>query len=152
MSKNSLKLNNLNGSKVKVAIISSAFNKDLVEELSANTIAALLQLKVKKNNITSIQVPGAMELPFAAQKVAKAKKYNVIIALGIVIKGKTAHFEHVSRVATDGCLQVSLNTMTPVINGVLTVNNLKQAIERVSLKKLNKGREFAESAILMASI
>lgn len=152
MSKNKLQIKNLDGSKVKVAIAVSSFNEKLVEELCANTVSSLLNLKVKKTNIKIAHVPGAMELPFLAKKIILQKKYNVIIVLGAVIKGKTAHFEHVCRAATDGCMQVSLETMTPIINGVLTVNNEKQAIERVSAKKLNKGREFAESAILMAGI
>lgn len=152
MSTNKLQIKNLDGSKIKVAIVVSSFNQDLVEELCTNTVAALLQLKVKKANIKIVHAPGAMELPLLAKKIALQKKHNVIIALGAVIKGKTAHFEHVCRVATDGCLQVSLATMTPIINGILTVNNLKQAKERVSHKKLNKGREFAESAIMMTAI
>lgn len=150
MSQKSLTISNLNGSKTKVAIIYTIFNEDLVMPLLTNTTETLINLKVLKKNISTYRVPGAMELPFACNKIALAKKHHVIIALGVVIKGKTAHFEHVCRTATDGCLRVSLDTKIPIINGVLTVNNIKQAEERVSNKKMNKGREFAESALLMA--
>ncbi len=152
MSKNTIQIKKIDASKYKIGIVVTIFNKHLVDELYENTIKTLEKFKVKKANIKLLIVPGALEVPLAAKKLAISKKYQAIIALGVVVKGKTPHFEHVCQASSNGCMQVALETMIPVINGILTVNNEKQARERVSNKKLNKGREFAESAIQMANL
>lgn len=131
------------GKRVKIAIVYSEFNDHIVKKLLKETLKEL-----KNNNATNIKthsVPGALEIPIAVKKIAEKKHFDVIIALGVVIKGATYHFEHVSRESINGIMQVSLETMTPVISGILTVNSEKQANERV-----DRGKEFAISALHIA--
>lgn len=142
----------LNGKPYKIAIILSRYNDDLGMELLENTKATLLKNGVTEKMIDVYRIPGALELPLAAKAVAKQKMYQAIIALGIVIKGDTTHFEHVSNQSHKGLMQVSLEHQLPIIFGVLTVNNLKQAKERVNKNDLNKGKEYAEAAIEMAQL
>ncbi|MFA5829098.1 MAG: 6,7-dimethyl-8-ribityllumazine synthase [Candidatus Gracilibacteria bacterium] len=142
----------LNGKPFKIAIILARYNDDLGSELLENTTATLLKNGVIAKNIDVIRVPGALEIPLAAQMIAQNKSHQAIIALGIVIKGETAHFEHVSQQSHNGLMQVSLEQKIPVIFGILTVNNLKQATDRISKTKLNKGQEYAEAAIEMAQL
>jgi 6,7-dimethyl-8-ribityllumazine synthase len=128
----------LDGSKLKIAIILPRFNDNIGDILYKNTIENL------PVNPRLIRVPGALEIPFAAQKIAK--KFDVIIALGAIIKGDTAHFDIVCQQSARGIMDVSLKTKTPIINGILTCYTEEQAIERAK----EKGKEFAESAIEIA--
>ena len=107
---------------------------------------------VDEKNIDVIWVPGAFEIPVVAQKTATSKKYNAVITLGAVIKGSTAHFEYVSAEVSKGVAQASMNSGIPVIFGVLTTENIEQAIERAGTKAGNKGADAAKSAIEMASL
>lgn len=132
------------GKNIKVAIILPRFNDKLGEQLLHNTEVALRKLGTTKTQI--YRVPGALELPFAALKIAKKKKYDAIIALGIVIRGETKHFELVTQTAYQGLMEVTLDEDTPIIFGVLAVENEKQARAR-----LNKGKEFAQAAVEMAT-
>ena len=97
-------------------------------------------------------MPGAFEIPLAAQKCAKSGKYNAIITLGAIIRGATTHFEYVSAELSKGIAQISLQTGIPVIFGVLTTENIEQAIERAGTKAGNKGSDAAKSAIEMANL
>jgi len=141
-----------NAKNLKIAIILSRFNDSLGNELYENTLQTLKKHGVSAGNIKLVRVPGAMELPLAAKLLAKQKKFQAIIALGVVIKGETPHFEHVCTQSQRGLMDVQLQTEVPVIFGVITANTLKQATDRIEKSKLNKGKEFAESAIEMAAL
>lgn len=142
---------NLDGSKLKVGIVMSRFNDKLGDHLLKNCVNTLQKNAVKEKNISIIEVPGALETPIAAQALAKTRKPDVIIALGVVIKGDTHHFELVCNESHRGLMHTALHTQTPVIFGIITAYNQKQAQERVLATKHNKGKEFAESAIEIAS-
>ncbi len=136
----------------KFCIILSRFNDFIGSKLLAGALDELKRHGVSDDNIEVVRVPGAFEIPVAAQKLAKTGKYNAIIALGAVIKGATAHFDYVSAEVAKGIAQVSLQTEIPVIFGVLTTDNIEQAIERAGTKAGNKGADAAKSAIEMANL
>lgn len=136
----------------KFCIILSRFNDFIGSKLLSGAIDELKRHGVSDDNIEVVRVPGAFEIPVAAQKLAKTGKYNAIIALGAVIKGATAHFDYVSAEVAKGIAQVSLQTEIPVIFGVLTTDNIEQAIERAGTKAGNKGADAAKSAIEMANL
>lgn len=134
---------------LKIAIILPRFNDTLGQKLLLNTQNELKELGVK--NVQIYRVPGTLELPFAALKIALSKKFHAIIALGVVIRGGTKHFDLVVETAYQGLMEVALDEDTPIIFGVLAVENEKQAIERVEKTKMNKGKEFAQAAVEMAT-
>ena len=107
---------------------------------------------VAEENIDIVRVPGAFEIPITALKFAKTGKYNAIITLGAVIKGATSHYDYVCAEVSKGIAQVSLQTEVPVIFGVLTTENIEQAIERAGTKAGNKGSDAAKTAIEMANL
>ncbi len=133
-------------------IILSRFNDFIGSKLLDGAIDELKRHGVSEDNIEIAKVPGAFEIPITAMKLAKTGKYNAIITLGAVIKGATAHFDYVSAEVSKGIAQVSLQTGVPVIFGVLTTENIEQAIERAGTKAGNKGSEAAKSAIEMANL
>lgn len=139
----------IDGAPVKVGIIISFFYRDIALQLLKNTQKTLVKHGVKLKNIKVIEVPGALEMPLTAQLLAQKKKADVIITLGAVIKGATAHFDFVCQESYRGLMDVSLKYSLPVIFGVLTVFTREQAVERASAKGLNKGKEFAETALQM---
>jgi 6,7-dimethyl-8-ribityllumazine synthase len=143
---------NLNGKNLRIAIILARYNDAIGEELLKNTHDTLIEHGVAESNIKTFRVPGALELPLTAKLIAKKKNFDAIIALGVVIKGETAHFEHVCEQSLRGLMDVGLMTETPVIFGVITALNEKQARDRADKDKLNKGREYAETAIEMAGL
>jgi 6,7-dimethyl-8-ribityllumazine synthase len=132
----------LSGKNIRVAIVFSKFNKEIVDKLVEKTLDELKKLDTKK--IQTFSVPGALEIPVTAKKIIEKKKYDVIIALGTVIKGETSHYGHVCRESIHSLMQLSIETGMPIINGILTVLNKKQARDRIS-----RGKEFAEGAIQM---
>ncbi len=136
----------------KFCIILSRFNDFIGSKLLSGAIDELKRHGVSDDNIDLVKVPGAFEIPIAAQKFAKSGKYDVIITLGAVIKGSTPHFDYVSAEVSKGVAQVSLQTGIPVIFGVLTTDNIEQAIERAGTKSGNKGADAAKSAIEMANL
>jgi 6,7-dimethyl-8-ribityllumazine synthase len=142
----------LNGKGLRMAIILARYNDSIGEELLKNTHATLIEHGVEESDIKTLRVPGALELPLAAQIAAKEKNYDAIIALGVVIKGETAHFEHVCEQSLRGLMDIGLQTETPVIFGVITAFTEAQARDRADADKLNKGREYAETAIEMAGV
>jgi|WetSurMetagenome_2_1015567.scaffolds.fasta_scaffold90657_2 6,7-dimethyl-8-ribityllumazine synthase len=135
---------------LRIAIILPHFNDSLGQILCDNTHATLIQNEIAEKNIKLFRVPGALELPLTAKLLAKMKTFDAIIALGIVIKGETPHFEHVCTEAHRGLTNVALETEIPIICGVITALDEKQADDRVQKTKLNKGKDFALSAIEMA--
>lgn len=136
----------------KFCIIISRFNDFIGSKLLSGAIDELKRHGVSPENIDIVKVPGAFEIPLLALKCAKSGKYNAIITLGAIIKGATAHFDYVSAELSKGIAQVSLQTETPVIFGVLTTENIEQAIERAGTKAGNKGSEAAKAAIEMANL
>ena len=133
-------------------IIISRFNDFIGSKLLSGAIDELKRHGVSDENIDIVKVPGAFEIPLAAMKFAKTKKYNAIITLGAIIRGATSHYEHVSAELSKGIAQVSLQTEVPVIFGVLTTENIEQAIERAGTKAGNKGSDAAKAAIEMANL
>ena len=136
----------------KFCIIISRFNEFIGAKLLSGAIDELIRHGVKNENIDVVWVPGAFEIPIIAKKTAKSGKYNAIITLGAVIKGSTSHYDYVCAEVSKGVAQVGLETGVPVIFGVLTGDNLEQAIERAGTKAGNKGADAAKSAIEMADL
>lgn len=136
----------------KFCIIVSRFNEFISSKLLSGAVDELIRHGVKDENITVVWSPGAFEIPVLAQKCAKSGSYNAIIALGAIIKGSTPHFDYVSAELSKGIASVSLDTGVPVIFGVLTTENIEQAIERAGTKAGNKGSDAAKAAIEMANL
>ncbi|MBR1425770.1 6,7-dimethyl-8-ribityllumazine synthase [bacterium] len=136
----------------KFCIILSRFNDFIGAKLLSGAIDELKRHGVEEENIDVVRVPGAFEIPVVAQKFAKTGKYNALITLGAVIKGSTPHFDYVSSEVAKGVAQVSLQTGVPVAFGVLTTDNIEQAIERAGTKAGNKGSDAAKTAIEMANL
>lgn len=136
----------------KFCIVISRFNEFIGSKLLSGAIDELKRHGVNEDNIDVIWVPGAFEIPIIAKKTAKSGKYNAIITLGAVIKGSTSHYDYVCAEVSKGVASVSLETCVPVIFGVLTTDNIEQAIERAGTKAGNKGSDAAKSAIEMANL
>ncbi|MDH5434678.1 MAG: 6,7-dimethyl-8-ribityllumazine synthase [Gammaproteobacteria bacterium] len=136
----------------KFALLVSRFNSFIVDSLQEGAIDALKRHGVNESDIEIIKVPGAFEMPIAAQRIANLKKHDAIIALGAVIRGGTPHFEYVAGECVKGLSQVSLNSGLPIAFGVLTVDTIEQAIERAGTKAGNKGAEAALSALEMVNL
>lgn len=136
----------------KFCIIVSRFNEFITSKLLSGAVDELKRHGVKEDNIDIVWCPGAFEIPIVAKKCAKTKQYNAIIALGAVIKGSTSHYDYVCAEVSKGVASVGLETEIPVIFGVLTTDNIEQAVERAGTKAGNKGSDAAKSAIEMASL
>ncbi|HEC27970.1 MAG TPA: 6,7-dimethyl-8-ribityllumazine synthase [Gammaproteobacteria bacterium] len=136
----------------RFALLVARFNSFIVESLLEGAIDTLKRHGADEKNLHIIRVPGAFEMPLAAQRLAVGKDYDAIIALGAVIRGGTPHFEYVAGENTKGLANVSMKYDIPVAFGVLTVDNIEQAIERAGTKAGNKGGEAALSAIEMVSL
>ncbi|MBS4760370.1 MAG: 6,7-dimethyl-8-ribityllumazine synthase [Clostridium sp.] len=136
----------------KFCIIISRFNEFIGSKLLTGAIDELVRHGIKESTIDVIWTPGAFEIPLIAKKAALSKKYDAIITLGAVIKGSTGHYDFVAAEVSKGIAHVALETGIPVIFGVLTTDNLEQAIERAGTKAGNKGSEAAKTAIEMASL
>ncbi|MBP7212493.1 6,7-dimethyl-8-ribityllumazine synthase [bacterium] len=136
----------------KFCIIVARFNEFITSKLLSGAIDELKRHGVAEENITVAWTPGAFEIPLVAQKFAKSKKFSAIIALGAVIKGSTSHFDYVCAEVSKGVATVGLATEVPVIFGVLTTENIEQAIERAGTKAGNKGSDSAKSAIEMVNL
>jgi len=136
----------------KFCIILARFNDFIGSKLLSGAVDELKRHGVKEENIEVVRVPGAFEIPVVAQKTASSKKYSAVITLGAVIKGATPHFDYVSNEVAKGVAQVSLATGVPVTFGVLTTDNIEQAIERAGTKAGNKGSDAARTAIEMTNL
>ncbi len=136
----------------KFAIVISRFNEFISSKLLEGCIDTLTRHGAQDSSIDAVWVPGAFEIPVMALKLAKSKKYDSVICLGTVIRGATPHFEFVASEAAKGVSKISLDTGIPCIFGVITADNLEQAIERAGTKDGNKGRDAALSAIEMANL
>jgi 6,7-dimethyl-8-ribityllumazine synthase len=136
----------------KFAIVISRFNEFISSKLLEGCIDTLSRHGVQESSIDVIWVPGAFEIPMLALKCAKSKKYDSVICLGTIIRGATPHFEFVASESAKGVSKVSLDTNVPCIFGVITADNIEQAIERAGTKDGNKGRDAALGAIEMANL
>lgn len=133
-------------------IIVSRFNDFITNRLLAGALDALCRHGASEDNIEIIKVPGSFEIPYVAKKITQNKKYDAVICLGALIRGDTPHFDYISAEVTKGIAQVSLDNGIPVIYGVITTENIEQAIERAGAKAGNKGWLAAVSAIEMARL
>ena len=136
----------------KIAIIASRFNEFIVSKLVSGAVDGLVRHDVKEENIDTIWVPGAFEIPVIAKKVAKSGKYDAVICLGTVIRGETSHYDYVCAEVSKGIAQVSLETELPVMFGILTTDTIEQAVVRAGTKAGNKGYDCALGAIEMINL
>ncbi|HKK00240.1 MAG TPA: 6,7-dimethyl-8-ribityllumazine synthase [Desulfotignum sp.] len=136
----------------KFGIIVSRFNDFITAKLVDGAMDALVRSGASDQDIVIVKVPGAFEIPLAAQKMAAGKKYDAIICLGAVIRGATSHYDYVCAEVSKGIASVSLDTGVPVMFGILTTETIEQAIERAGTKAGNKGFEVAMGAIEMANL
>ena len=137
---------------IRVGIVAARFNEFIVSKLLSGCEDGLLRHGVRSEDITVAWVPGAFEIPLAAQAMAKSGKYDAVITLGAVIRGATSHYDYVCAEVSKGVANVSLNTGVPVLFGVLTTDTIEQAIERAGTKAGNKGAECAQGAIEMVNL
>lgn len=137
---------------MKVGIVVSRFNEFITSKLLGGAVDGLVRHGVEEENITTAWVPGAFEIPLIAGKMAKSGKYDAVIAVGAVIRGSTSHYDYVCNEVSKGIAQVSLQTDIPVMFGVVTTENIEQAIERAGTKAGNKGYDCALSAIEMVNL
>ena len=137
---------------MKVGIVAARFNEFIVSKLVAGAQDALVRHDVKEEDIDLAWVPGAFEIPLIASKMAKSGKYDAVIALGAVIRGSTTHYDYVCSEVSKGIANVSLNSDIPVMFGVVTTENIEQAIERAGTKAGNKGYDCALGAIEMVNL
>ena len=137
---------------MKVGIVASRFNEIIVNKLLGGAVDGLIRHGVEEDNITAAWVPGAFEIPLAADKMAASGKYDAVIAVGAVIRGSTSHYDYVCAEVSKGVAQASVKNGVPVMFGVITTDNIEQAIERAGSKAGNKGAECAVGAIEMVNL
>lgn len=137
---------------MKVGIVAARFNEFITSKLLGGAMDGLLRHGVSKEDVSVAWVPGAFEIPLIASKMAKSGAYDAVICLGAVIRGSTSHYDYVCSEVSKGVAQVSLNSDIPVLFGVLTTENIEQAIERGGTKAGNKGYDCAISAIEMVNL
>ncbi len=143
---------NLVAQNIKVALVAARFNEFIVSKLISGAVDGLKRHNVAEDDITLAWVPGAFEIPLIASKLAKSGKYDAVICLGAVIRGATSHYDYVCNEVSKGVAHISLETGIPVLFGVLTTDNIEQAIERAGTKAGNKGYDCALSAIEMINL
>ena len=137
---------------IRVGIVAARFNEFITSKLVGGALDGLKRHDVKEEDIDVAWVPGAFEIPMIASKIAKSKKYDAVICVGAVIRGSTSHYDYVCSEVSKGIANVSLNSDIPVMFGVLTTDNIEQAIERAGSKAGNKGYECATGAIEMVNL
>lgn len=143
---------NLSAKGLKVAIVVGRFNDFISERLLDGALDTLLRSGANDDDIDVVKVPGSFEIPVAAKSLARNGSYDAILCLGCVIRGATPHFDYVAGEAAKGVARVSLDYETPISFGIITAENLEQAIERAGTKSGNKGRDAALTAIEMANL
>ena len=150
-------INVINGNVVapegmKVAIVASRFNEIITNKLLGGAVDGLVRHGMDEENITAVWVPGAFEIPAIAKKLAESGKYDAVICVGAVIRGQTSHYDYVCNEVSKGIAQVSLQTGVPVMFGIVTTENIEQAIARAGSKAGNKGYDCALGAIEMVNL
>ncbi len=144
---------NVVGNGMKIGIVAARFNEFIVSKLVGGAEDALRRHEVDtENNVELAWVPGAFEIPVVAQRMAESGRYDAVICLGAVIKGSTSHYDYVCAEVSKGVASVGLKTGVPTIFGILTTDNIEQAIERAGTKAGNKGYDAATSAIEMVNL
>lgn len=138
--------------KNKIAIVSSEFWKEIIEDLEKHCVARLKKNGMQKKQINIFRVPGSLEIPIIVKKLAKKNKYSAIIVFGVIHKGQTYHFELISKECARGCMEICLEYEIPIIYEVLSVYNINDARKRALGTKKDKGIEAAETAIKMINI
>lgn len=137
---------------LKIGIVAARFNEFIVSKLIGGAQDALVRHGVEDENISLAWVPGAFEIPLVAQKMAESGKYDAVIGLGTVIRGSTSHYDLVCNEVAKGIAQVGLQSKVPVMFGIVTTENIEQAIERAGTKAGNKGADVATGAIEMVNL
>ena len=137
---------------MKAAIGAARFNEIIVNKLLGGAVDGLVRHGVEEENITAAWVPGAFEIPLVAERLAKSGKYDAVICVGAVIRGDTSHYDYVCNEVSKGIATVGLQTGVPVLFGVVTTENIEQAIARAGSKAGNKGYDCALSAIEMVNL
>ncbi|MFQ8602272.1 MAG: 6,7-dimethyl-8-ribityllumazine synthase [Anaerovoracaceae bacterium] len=137
---------------IKIGIVAARFNEFITSKLLSGALDSLKRENVREEDIDIAWVPGAFEIPLIASKMAGSEKYDAVICLGAVIRGSTNHYDYVCSEVSKGIAQISLNADKPVMFGVLTTDNIEQAIERAGTKAGNKGAECAHGAIEMVNL
>ena len=143
---------NVTGKNLKFAIVVARFNEFITSKLLSGALDTLKRHETQEENISVAWVPGAFEIPLVAKKFAESKKFDAVICLGAVIRGATTHYDYVCNEVSKGVAQVSLQTGVPTIFGVVTTENIQQAVERAGTKAGNKGSDAAMSAMEMANL
>lgn len=136
----------------KIGIVAARFNEFIVSKLISGAQDALVRHGVDDDNIELAWVPGAFEIPVAAKKMAESGKYDAVIALGTVIRGETSHYDYVCNEVSKGVAQIELQTGVPVMFGILTTDNVEQAVQRAGTKAGNKGYDCGCGAIEMINL
>ena len=137
---------------LKIGIVAARFNEFIVSKLIGGAQDALVRHGVEDDNISLAWVPGAFEIPLVAQKMAESGKYDAVLGLGTVIRGSTSHYDLVCNEVAKGIAQVGLASKVPVMFGIVTTDNIEQAIERAGTKAGNKGYDVATGAIEMVNL
>ncbi len=137
---------------MRFAIVVSRYNQNITQGLLDGALSVFKKSKIDWNSVKVVWVPGTFEIPLAAKKLALSHKYKAVIALGCILKGETSHNHYIALAASLGLMNISLETGIPVSFGILTPNNLKQALARSRIGSANKGVEAAEAAIEMAEL
>ncbi len=137
---------------MKVGIVASRFNEIIVNKLLAGAVDGLVRHGVDESNITAAWVPGAFEIPVVADKMASSGKYDAVICVGAVIRGDTTHYDYVCNEVSKGVAQAGMKNKTPVLFGVITTENIEQAVARAGSKSGNKGYDCALAAIEMVNL
>lgn len=143
---------NLVSKDIKIGIVAARFNEFITSKLISGAMDGLVRHNVNEDNIHIAWVPGAFEIPLIASKMAKSGNYDAVICLGAVIRGATSHYDYVCNEVSKGIAAISLETGVPVMFGVVTTDNIEQAIERAGTKAGNKGYDCALGAIEMVNL
>jgi 6,7-dimethyl-8-ribityllumazine synthase len=143
---------NLNAAGLKFAIVVARFNEFFSNKLLDGALDCLKRHGAKEEDIDIVRVPGSFEIPYAASRLVKNKKYNAVICIGVVLRGHTNHYEHIAAEVTKGIARLGMENDLPVIYGVVTADTLEQAIERSGSKAGNRGFNAAMTAIEMANL
>ncbi|MBK68784.1 MAG: 6,7-dimethyl-8-ribityllumazine synthase [Legionellales bacterium] len=139
---------------IHIAIVASNFNRNIVDRLYSGAISTLEKNGINEDKVKVVRVPGAFEIPVTVKSLLDKKQYNAIITLGVIIRGETPHFEYISNACAHGISQLAINSGTPIIFGVLTVDNKTQAEKRSNIDPMekNKGSEAAQAALDMVDL
>jgi 6,7-dimethyl-8-ribityllumazine synthase len=151
MSGDSPILEPIDASGYRIAIVAARFNGELVEALLGRVRSRLSKAGVRDRNVALVRVPGSNELPVAAQLLIDGGRTDAVIALGVIIRGGTLHFELIATAATNGLMDVAISSRVPVINGVIVAGNRAQAKDRCA-GRIDRGSEFADAAVAMAAL